>query len=218
MGAVLHYRGVTPRHGNGFAHEGEAVLVLGNTGVGKSTLAAALIKKGDTLLADDVCAMETGSDGRSIVFPGPPHVKLWKDAASKIGLNTDELRKVTGRVDKFISPLHGTFCKHAVPLKRIYILTKGDAPSIAIERLSNIEGLFQVKRHTYRKHMIKPLGREPELFKRCGEIVNNAKVKKITRPSHGFSLTNLLKAWRMNYIRCCQQAGLSFENLICLAI
>ncbi len=46
MGAVLHYRGVTPLHGNGFVHEGGAVLVLGNMGVGKSTLAAALVKKG----------------------------------------------------------------------------------------------------------------------------------------------------------------------------
>ncbi len=194
LGAVLHCRGVTPLHGNGFVHEGEAVLVLGNTGVGKSTLAAALAKKGYTLLADDVCAVDTDSDGRSIVFPGVPHVKLWKDAASKIGLSTGGLTKVTGRMDKFVTPLHGTFCKRAVPLKKIFILTKGDVPSITIERLSNIKSMFQVKRHTYRKHIIKPLGREPEHFKKCGEIVNNARVKKITRPLHGFFLDELVES------------------------
>ncbi|MBM2833340.1 MAG: hypothetical protein HW406_501 [Candidatus Brocadiaceae bacterium] len=41
--------------------------------------------------------------------------------------------------------------------------------------------------------MIKPLGREPDHFKRCGEIVNNAEVKKITRPSHGFFLDELVE-------------------------
>ena len=194
MGAVLHYRGVTPLHGNGFVHEGGAVLVLGNTGVGKSTLAAALAQKGYTLLADDVCAMDTDSDGRSIVFPGVPHVKLWEDAAKRIGVSTGGLRKVTGRMDKFVSPHHGTFCKHAVPLKRIYILAKGDVPAIALEGLSNIKSLFQIKRHTYRNHIVKALGREPEHFKRCGEIVNNAKVKKITRPLHGFFLDELVES------------------------
>lgn len=141
-------------------------MVLGNTGVGKSTLAAALVKKGYTLLADDVCVVDTDSDGRSIIFPGVPHVKLWKDAATKIGLSTGGLRKVTGRMDKFVSPLHGTFYKHAVPLKIIYILVKGNVPSITLEDLSNIKSLFQVKQHTYRKHMIKTLGCEPAHFKR----------------------------------------------------
>ena len=94
---------------------------------------------------------------------------------------------------KFVSPLHGTFCKHAIPLKKMYILVKGDVPSITLESLSNIEGLFQVKRHTYRKYMIKQLGCEPEHFKRCGKIVNNAEVKKITRPSHGFFLDELVE-------------------------
>ena len=144
------------------------------------------------MVADDICVVETDSDGRSIVVPGPPHVKLWKDAASKIGLSTAGFRKVTGRMDKFVSPLHDTFSKHAVPLKRIYILVKGDVPTIALEGLSNIKSLFQVKRHTYRRHIIKSLGREPEHFKRCGEIVNNAEVRKITRPSHGFFLDELV--------------------------
>lgn len=76
-------------------------------------------------------------------------------------------------------------------------MVKGNVPSITIERLSNIKGLFQVKRHNYRRYMIKPLGREPEHFKRCGEIVNNAKVKKLTRSSHGFFLDELVKVWKM---------------------
>ena len=42
--------------------------------------------------------------------------------------------------------------------------------------------------------MIKPLGREPEHFKRCGKIVNDAEVKKITMPSHGFFLDELVES------------------------
>ncbi len=60
--------------------------------------------------------------------------------------------------------------------------------------MNNIKSLFQVKMHTYRRHIIKSLGQEPEHFRRCGEIVNNAKVKKITRPLHGFFLDELVES------------------------
>lgn len=194
MGAVLHYRGITPLHGNGFIHNGEAVLTLGNAGVGKSTLAAALVKKGYTLLADDICAVKNDSDGRSMVIPGPPHVKLWKDSSDKIGVDTVGLRKIAGRFDKYIKPLHGTFCSHAVPLKRIYVLVRDDTPAVAVEGVSNIDGLFLVKRHTYRNYMIKAMGCEPAHFKRCGKIVKDALVRKITRPLHGFFLKELVES------------------------
>lgn len=88
----------------------------------------------------------------------------------------------------------GTFCKHVVPLRKIYILVKGDVPAITIEGSSNIDGLFLVKRHTYRNYMIKKLGREPHHFKRCGKIVNDVEVRKITRPSNGFFLDELVES------------------------
>jgi len=71
---------------------------------------------------------------------------------------------------------------------------KGNVPAITIEGLSKIESLFLVKRHTYRKYMIKKLGREPGHFKRCGKIVNDAEVKRVTRPTHGFFLDELVES------------------------
>lgn len=46
FGALLHQRGLPPFHAGAVAMEGKAVLLAGRSGVGKSTLAAELCRRG----------------------------------------------------------------------------------------------------------------------------------------------------------------------------
>ena len=54
MVVLLHQRGVMTLHGSAAAVNGSSVLVLGDRGLGKSTLVAALHSRGHALLSDDI--------------------------------------------------------------------------------------------------------------------------------------------------------------------
>jgi hypothetical protein len=54
LGALLQQRGILTLHSSAIEVEGGCVGFLGSSGVGKSTLAAALLQRGYRLLTDDI--------------------------------------------------------------------------------------------------------------------------------------------------------------------
>jgi hypothetical protein len=62
-------------HGGAVAFDGGAVALLAPSGGGKSTLCAALLEHGGTLLSDDVVVL-ADRDGRVVAEPGAPALKL----------------------------------------------------------------------------------------------------------------------------------------------
>jgi hypothetical protein len=71
----LHATAVETTHG--------AVAFLGESGYGKSTLAALFVQAGCRLLTDDMLVL-TGAQNGFIVQPGPPRIKLYRDIADRI--------------------------------------------------------------------------------------------------------------------------------------
>ena len=98
IGALLIQRGILLFHGNSLEKNGKAIICLGDSGVGKSTIAYQLMKNGWNLISDDLVALD--SDGN--VLPGIPRIKLWEDAVSHFGLNTNQLPRVAKGFNKFL--------------------------------------------------------------------------------------------------------------------
>src|SRR5579872_2437348 len=63
FGALLHQRGVLPLHGSAVEAAPGAVLLLGASVSGKSTLGAEFQRRGYRVLADDICSVAPGPDG-----------------------------------------------------------------------------------------------------------------------------------------------------------
>ncbi len=63
MAVLLSLSGHTVLHGAALAMNGRAIVLLGDSGRGKSTLAAALIARGASLLTDDVVRLQRSDDG-----------------------------------------------------------------------------------------------------------------------------------------------------------
>src|SRR5207237_7475894 len=55
LGTLCHQHGRFPLHAACIRIGDRAIALSGHTGVGKSTLAAALVRRGHPLVADDVC-------------------------------------------------------------------------------------------------------------------------------------------------------------------
>jgi hypothetical protein len=100
-----------------------AVLLLGATGTGKSTLAAALMQRGLRLLADDAAPLVLDEGGHAKVRPVWPELILWQDAVCALfGEAPLWLRPSDGEIPiREVTRAH--FCAEDMPLKGIYVLS-----------------------------------------------------------------------------------------------
>lgn len=78
MGALLMQRNLFLLHGNAIKiNDEQCVSFVGNSGVGKSTLSGAFFKRGYSILADDICVINSENS----VMPSFPRIKSCADAA-----------------------------------------------------------------------------------------------------------------------------------------
>jgi hypothetical protein len=67
---ALVKQGVEPLHASAIVHDGQAIALVGDSGSGKSTIAAARLREGDTLVTDDLLVLTRDRD-RLMALPGP---------------------------------------------------------------------------------------------------------------------------------------------------
>jgi hypothetical protein len=84
LGGVLPLRGTVSLHGCVLEVGSFAVVILAESGVGKSTLAAAMAQRGHAVLSDDTAAM-TERRGSWIAQPGYPGLRLGPATLGVIG-------------------------------------------------------------------------------------------------------------------------------------
>jgi hypothetical protein len=105
LGILCHRRGLLPLHAAAVEIGGRAILLAGPSGVGKSTLAAALASRGHRLLADDLCAIRREQDGSVSVLASFPRVRLWRDALDALGLPSAGLERSRPGMEKYHVPI-----------------------------------------------------------------------------------------------------------------
>ena len=105
--ALLQQRGVMTFHASAIETRAGAVLFAGHSGAGKSSLIAALIERGYTMLADDVTGVVLDPSGRPEARAAFPATRLWADTVHTL----DWHGRTRGRV-------HETLEKYLVPVER----------------------------------------------------------------------------------------------------
>src|SRR5262245_54542872 len=90
MGTVLYQRGLFVLHGSSVEVDGRAVVFIGPSCVGKSSIAATLYEAGHRVLADDVTALDL-SPQAPIATPGFPLLKVDPTVAHALGREPDSL-------------------------------------------------------------------------------------------------------------------------------
>lgn len=100
LGLLLHRRGVLCIHGSALSINGRTITLVGDSGAGKSTAAAALIVRGATLISDDVVALRSLGDD-FVVEPGSTNLRLDNAAKTRI-LGADLQLSTAPWVDKLL--------------------------------------------------------------------------------------------------------------------
>ena len=138
VSCALVKQGIEPLHATAAVVNGEAVAFLGNCGYGKSSLGAAFLRAGHSLLTDDLLVISRAGppSGRLHAHPGPARVKLFPEIAKRLlGPRRTGVR-MNPETHKCIIPLvDGEHCAGAVPLKALYVL-RPPTPTRASRRIS----------------------------------------------------------------------------------
>jgi hypothetical protein len=187
LNQVLSYcllaRGIEPLHATAIVVGERAVAFLGDSGFGKSTLAAAFLQKGYALLTDDVLALEFR--GENVwAWPGIARVKLNPDAADAVfsGRRSIPMNTFTS---KMIFPLLGSQHDHRlVPVQALYVLAHKPSKSrILVRRLSGRASFLPIVQNTFNDTVLRP-DRLKQQFAFAGRLARLIPIKRLSYPRH----------------------------------
>ena len=168
------------------------MVFVGKSGVGKSTIATALYRRGHPCFGDDFCAISKSADGNYYVAPGYPHVKLWPDVLEQFQIDPQGLRRVRPALERCILPLKEGFCEHPVPLKRLYVLNASKSTTTVARVPETGPAKIRILRDfTYRRQFLEGLGLTVQHFQVVADLAARLSVTRLLRPAAGFLLDEL---------------------------
>lgn len=100
-----------------------AVALVGDSGYGKSTLAAAFLAAGDRILTDDLLLVRRSGEDL-LAYPGPRRIKLFPEIARALLPELAGATPLNAATPKLVIPLPAQMAvEQPAPLRAIYMLT-----------------------------------------------------------------------------------------------
>ena len=190
FGALLHQRGFLVMHASSIQTSRGAVLFVGHSGHGKSTLLAALIRRGYTMLSDDVTAIMVQSDSGPVAFGSYPRLRLSAEAAARLDYPVEGLQRIRD-AGKYLVPVN-RFCASPVPVHAIYTLGIHAEPNIRLESITTAQRFALLGANTYRYAFLKGLGLRQAHFHAATRLAKAVHIGSIARPASPFLLDELV--------------------------
>lgn len=181
LGALLYQRGLFPLHGSAVETPWGAMVFVGPSGIGKSTLAAHFRRAGYRLISDDVCVLARDSVGGLQVLPAFPHLRLKGDAVSRLHGADEPPPPSRFNVDKFVLPLGDGHASAPVPLGAVHVLTDVAEGGPALVPLKGFEALQQLADNLYRPAFLQGLRGRGEVLRLAGDLAASASVYRLCR-------------------------------------
>ncbi len=124
IGFLLRLKGEVCLHASAVEIDGEAILISGRSGHGKSTIASYFAAQGHSAITDDISRL-TVKDHKIYVHPGYPRLRLLPDAASAVLGTMGGLPAIAEGWQKYYLPLNSdgfNFTSRPLLVKAVYVL------------------------------------------------------------------------------------------------
>jgi hypothetical protein len=147
---IASWKGKLVLHGSAVATNGYALAFLGQSGRGKSTLAAGFAVEGCPFLTDDGLVLEADG-GAYLAMPSHPSLRLREDsrnsllfsaAPAVLAVGTSTKRRVSAGPKL-------SHCDRPIPLRTIYFLRESASKGVAFQRLSPAKALYGLIQHSF---------------------------------------------------------------------
>lgn len=186
---LCHQRGLLPLHASAIRFKLGVAAFLGESGDGKSSLAAHMAARGHPVVADDICLVETGLGASACVIPSAPWLKLWRGSIERLGRRAEDLEQVFSEDDKYRLPLVSpaepeTESSHPTLNTLIFLERSqtGGSAGVRFIELPRLRAMNGLMRLTHQAFLLEALGLREENFMRCGKVLSGAKTYRLIRP------------------------------------
>lgn len=183
LGVALRLRGTTCLHASAVVVNGQALGLVGVSGAGKSTTAAALAMQGWPVLTDDVLALIPQS-GAYAVAPAYPRLRLWPSSVRSLLGHEDRLPRMMPSTDKRILALDGSmasFHRLPAPLTALYFLEERTAGAGTFSALRPATALMRLIADSYASRFLSEQQRADE-FRQLSRLVQQVKLTEVHAP------------------------------------
>ena len=183
-------RGLVPLHASSVRVGDGCMALAGQTGFGKSTLAASLTDLGFALHADDLCLLQPG-DGAVMVGGGIQEFRLWDDAVQALAWNERapfaRMPNIAKSVFRQLQPAPAP-----LPLRRIYALAFADETvPPGIYRVDGVAALQTLIWCLRMRVGLLTVGEQQRTFETLAEVSHRVEMFRFVRP---LDSTNL-RSW-----------------------
>lgn len=187
-------RGIEPIHATVVVVDGHAVGFLGDSGAGKSSLAATFLRSRHRLLTDDLLVLRNkGQD--VLAYPGLSRLKLFPEIAFLL-LGEATGTPMNDRTSKLIVPLQpDMFQRSRVPLGALYVLfpSPTDRGEIKIHALSKRRAFIELTKNTFNP-LVTDRDRLRGQFATAAEVSNRVHIGGLSFPRSLSSLPSVRDA------------------------
>jgi hypothetical protein len=189
MAFLLRQRGFLPLHASGVALDGRVALFLGDSGSGKSTIAAGFHARGHRIVTDDVGAVRVIAGGKCVVGPAGSRIRLLNDSRSVF-----EGAEPPGifQWDKHLFDLAGGTLQELLPVSRIYLLEYG--PELRGELVPPLCAVPALSMRSFVKHGRMNKEALAAHLRDCSAVANLVPVFRLIRP-HSLQALPLVVRW-----------------------
>ena len=163
------------------------MVCVGDSGLGKSTLAAGFMERGYSILSDDVVPINVLAEA----MPGYPRIKIWQDTADHLNIKTQDLKRIRPDIPKFNLPLSAAFHAMQLPIRWIFELHAKDQEKVTLEPLNGMERFQSIYNNLYKVEFMQSLMTQAH-FDICSKLTHIASVVRVTRPTKISSLDMLI--------------------------
>jgi len=178
LGMLLEQRGFLVLHGSCVQIGAGAACFVGASGVGKSSVASALVGRGHRLVSDAMTVVSFDSHGATAHF-GPPQLKLWPDALKRLSAPLGV--ETVFDSEKLLCAVQAASTEGTVRLERIYSLAASEVVTIG-NALRPAEAVMQLMRNVYLADYL-DASSAPILLQRCVHAVEATRSFRADRGS-----------------------------------
>ena len=185
LGCTLRLRGTLCLHACVVKIGHHAIVIVGETGAGKSTTAAALAKRGHAILSDDIAVINYSARDW-LVEPGYPRLRLWPKSINALYGSEIGLERIFSFSEKrFVNLTENSskrqFHREPVPLAAIYILGERQEVAIStIEPIPAMEAVMMLMRHRSINHLKLDSDKQAREFAGFSRVAMKVPVRQVT--------------------------------------
>lgn len=178
---VLRQRGRLVLHGSCVARDGMAVGFVGESGWGKSTLAASLVARGWHLLTDDLLVVDGIDEGAPVSIPSHPSMRLSEQAIEAVDRADHERGQAHALTSKRRVDMADAFSDEPVALGHIFVLDPRFADAHEAVPLSPRQATLQFVAHTRGQRLLHAEAVRAAHLVQCGRLAQAAPTAHLRR-------------------------------------